>query len=444
MHERLLGRRTLACLRQLERTQWLGTSALAELQYRKLQRLLSHAYRHCPFHRRRMDRAGILPATMHSLADLRALPLLTKAMIQRHTNELTWTHVPGGARRYTTGGSTGDPLIFYLDRRRQGYDQAARMRSHRWFGAGVGEPEVYLWGSPIELSRQNRVRSFRDRLINNIMLDAFDMNPSRMNAYLREIERTDPISLFGYPSSLALLARHANKAGRTIHLPRLRAVFATGETLTDDDRTEIQSAFPVPVANGYGSREGGFIAHECPQGRMHVTDESVIVEIVDDDDAPVQPGRLGRLVITHLDNFAMPFIRYDTGDMARRPENETSCPCGRNLSTLQSIEGRRTDFLVSADGTVRHALSAIYVLRELPGIERYRIVQAPDCSLTVQLVCTDGLTSAMRESILRSLQPLVGPHTPVCLEEVDSIDPTASGKYRPVVSAAKASPVLAH
>ena len=149
-------------------------------------------------------------------------------------------------------------------------------------------------------------------------------------------------------------------------------------------------------------------------------------------------------MITHLDNFAMPFIRYDTGDMARRPENETPCPCGRNLSALQSIEGRRTDFLVSADGTVRHALSAIYVLRELPGIERYRIVQAPDCSLTVQLVCTDGITAAMRESIRRSLQPLVGPHTPVRLEETDTIDPTASGKYRPVVSAAEASPALSH
>lgn len=440
LQERMLGRPTFAFLRELEAGQWLPREALCEIQRRKLSLLLEHAWWHCPFYRRRFEQAGLDPRSVTGPDNLAALPLLTKSDIRQFGHEFTWPHVPRGPQRYSTGGSTGEPLVFYFDRRRQAYDQAARMRTHRWFGADIGQPEVYLWGSPVELNRQNRIRRFRDRLLNCLMLDAFDMSASRMDEYLRRIADFNPVSLFGYPSSLALLARRARRTGLAVRLPRLRAVFVTGETLIQNDRHEIESYFQVSTANCYGSREAGFLAHQCPEGQLHVTDENVILEILDDRDKPVGAGERGRVVITHLDTFAMPFIRYATGDLARRAPDTNPCPCKRNLSVIQSVEGRKTDFLVSADGTVRHALSAIYVLRELDAIREYRIVQAADCAVTVEVVCADGLGTELRDLIACRLRMVLGDHTPVRVEEVDSIEPHASGKHRPVVSHAE----LAH
>ena len=295
LHERLLGRTTLAYLEELERSQWFTPAELASLQQDKVRALLVHAGRHCPFYRQRLAQAGIVPELAH-VADLQRLAPLTKADIRKSGALFTWPQVPGGLQRYTTGGSTGDPLVFYFDRRRQAYDQAARVRTHRWYGVDLGQPEVYLWGSPIELSRQNRLRQARDRLSNHLLLNAFDMSAARMDQYLERIERYNPVSIFGYPSSLALLASRGQALGRELKLPRLRAVFVTGETLTPNGRTQLENYFGVPVANGYGSREGGFIAHQCPHGRLHVTDENILLEILDEEHRPVAPGELGRLV----------------------------------------------------------------------------------------------------------------------------------------------------
>jgi phenylacetate-CoA ligase len=204
--------------------------------------------------------------------------------------------------------------------------------------------------------------------------------------------------------------------------------------LTEADRAELHDYFGVPVANGYGSREGGFIAHECPHGRFHVTDENIILEIVDEDGQAVAPGKSGRIVITHLETYAMPFIRYVTGDVARRAVDETPCPCGRGLSTVLAVDGRQTDFLVARDGTIRHALSAIYVLREREEIERYRIVQEADYSVHVDVVCRKTLTEGLRHQLHNGLAAALGQDLDITINQTDDIQPTGSGKYRPVIS----------
>jgi phenylacetate-CoA ligase len=371
---------------------------------------------------------------------------LHKADIRTHERQMIWNAAPGGLHRHSTGGSTGEPLLFYFDRQRQAYDQAARMRTHRWFGADVGQREVYLWGAPVELRRQDRLREWRDRWTNQLLLSAFNMSPRRIDSYLDRIERFDPVSVFGYPSTLAHLARHAARCGRRLNLTRLCAAFVTGETLTPADRQAIADYFGAPVADGYGSRDGGFIAHECPHGGMHLMDESIIVEVLDDECCPVGPGGSGRVVVTHLDSYGMPFIRYETGDLARAADPDEPCACGRGLSRILALQGRQTDLLVSKDGTVRHALSAIYVLREQPQIERYRVVQQRDHSVRVEVVCPDGLDEGLNRTIRDGLQRQLGDDTPIEVIPVPEIPPEESGKYRPVVSvvsSAAAEPLAA-
>lgn len=437
LHESILGRQTLRYARRLERSQWFAPTQLHDLQRQKLRELLHHLATHVPYYNwLRKESAAINDADPFQL--LHRIPPIDKSEIRRHADQLVWNHAPGGLHRYSTGGSTGDPLTFFIDRRRQAYDQAARMRTHRWFGVQPGDRELYLWGSPIELSRTDTVKRFRDRLFNHRLCSAFHMSADRMDAYLNEIDRYQPACLFGYPSSLALLAEHAESTGAKIHRRSLRCVFVTGEVCFDVQRRTLRRVFGVPIANGYGSREAGFIAHECDEGSMHITAENVIVEILADGEA-VDAGESGEIIVTHLDAYAQPFIRYRTGDVGRLKAGR--CACGRGLPMLDVIDGRTTDFLYLPDGSSTHALSVIYALRELPGVHRFRVEQAEDYSLTIRVEST-GESPALRTTVQRAVQRVIGLSVPIGVEIVDRVALSDSGKFRFVASAAKPQPQI--
>jgi phenylacetate-CoA ligase len=433
-HEWLRRRSTFADLRRLERSQWLPPEALRRLQGAKLQDLLSHARACCPYYREVFDRAGLDPTTDDPWDALQRLPLLDKGTIREHLNEMTWPSAPGGVHESVTGGSTGEPLRFRFDRRRQALDKAARMRSHRWFNVEVGDRELYLWGSPLEAAAQDRLKSWRDRLTNELLLSAFDLSPERMDEYLEIISRFDPACIFGYPSSLLLLCQHGRRRGRVVRPASLRMVSATGELLDQGQRREIAGYFAVPVADGYGSREAGYIAHECPRGYMHVTDESVVVEFIDDAGRPVADGRCGEIVVTQLDAYAMPLIRYRTGDMGRRVVGR--CPCGRGLSLMEVVGGRRTDHLVATDGRMMHGLSMIYILREMEGVKRFQIRQGAGGNVEVRVIPQGTFTDADRCHIVEQVQARLGQDVEVAVKLADSIEAGPSGKFRYVTSEA--------
>jgi len=445
VHEWLRGRATLACYQELEAGQWQSADELRSLQTHKLQSLLEHAARNVPYYRKLLTERG-LKRGEDPWSVLRRLPLLDKSTIRRHRRELCYADVSGGLIESCTGGSTGEPLRFYLDRRRQAYDKAARMRTHAWFGVEPGEKEIYLWGSPWEASRQNRLRSVRDRLTNERLLNAFNLSDETMERYLRVIERYRPVSIFGYPSSLVLLSEFASHPGRRDPPDSIRTVFVTGEVCDPLQRQVVESYFQVPVANGYGSREAGFIAHECPSGTMHVTDESVIVEIIDpatdsacprESETALPPGCVGEIVVTHLDNYGMPMIRYRTGDLGRH--NVSRCSCARALTTLDAIQGRKTDHLVASNGSLTHGLSLIYVLRELDRVRQFHIQQRADRSLVIRLVTDPGFNGHHRKVIAWAARKQLGRDVSVQIELVDQIPVSTSGKHRCVTSEAFAA-----
>ena len=430
-HERLLGRRTRRNVRELEESQWSSPDALSALQQRKAFALLRHARDNTLFYGRRFRQANVDLDHNDPLAALAQIPFLVKDEIRTSLDDMLWRDSPKGLFPYNTGGSSGTPLIFFTDRRRQGYDQAARIRTHRWFGVDIGDRETFLWGSPIELNGTDRIKQARDWLLNHRLLNAFDMSPPRMDRYLATIERDRPACLFGYPSTLALLAEHARAADRSLDIRSLRAVFVTGEVCYPHHRETIRSFYGVPVADCYGSREAGFIAHECPAGNMHLTAENVIVEIVQGD-KPVPPGHAGEIVVTHLDAYAMPFIRYRTGDVGRLKPGR--CECGRGLPMMDVVQGRTTDFLYLPDGTIQHALSIIYPLRSMVGMRQFRVTQHADYAVTIDVICDGRRERITREAVSRRVLPVLGRQVAVDVRMVDRIDTADSGKYRYVVS----------
>lgn len=435
LHERLKGHRSVALRTELERTQWLDPAALEELQVARLKEFLGSVGAWVPYYRRLFERLGFDSRQVASIADLKHLPFLTKSLIREHSDELK-SERAGRLLRYNTGGSTGEPLVFYMGVDRVTHDVAAKWRATRWWGVDIGDPEIVLWGSPIELGTQDRLRALRDRVLRSKLLPAFDMSYPRMNEYLGVVRRFRPRMLFGYASALARLARHAQAEGVALTDLGARVAFATGETLYPDQREVIEEAFGCPVANGYGSRDAGFIAHECPSGSLHLSAEHILVELVDEAGQRVAPGEPGEVVVTHTGTAEFPFIRYRTGDMA--VQGTRSCPCGRTLPILATVYGRSTDFIRTRSGGAMHALALIYEVRDRAGVQAFKFIQAEDLSIELHLVAGREVTAEVERDILAGLRRRLGHDTSIRISRVENIQPEKSGKHRYVVSRAPA------
>jgi len=435
LQEAALSRPTFGYWRELEKSQWSSRPEIEALQTRKLNALLSGALAHSPWHARRLREAGLEDAVRAgrvTLADLTRLPTMNKRDARNNVEQLVWRNAPGGAFHYTTGGSSGEPLIFYFGRNRQASDAAGRMRARRWWGVEPGEREAYLWGAPVELNKTDRIKTLRDRLVNQLVLNAFAMSPERMDDYLGALQAWQPKCLYGYASSVALLAAHAEARQRALRLPQLRVVCVTGEPLYPHQRELIARVFGAPVANEFGSRDIGFTAHEAPGGQMLLMSESHIIEVLDEAGQQVAPGEAGEAVITGLTSEAQPFIRYRTGDVLRL--SSEPAVGGQGLHVIADVTGRQTDFVVAADGRVMHALAVIYVLRAVPGIAQFKCVQHALDRMEVQIVPNANWNDAAWNAVVVGLQARLGETLQVELRLLDAIPPEASGKYRYVVS----------
>jgi phenylacetate-CoA ligase len=428
-------RPTIAYLESLDRSQWLSREALERLQMKKLTKLLRTAATHSPWHAERIEAAGVdisqscAPVT---LDELRKLPVMTKQDARNNVDRIRWETVPGGAFRYNTGGSSGEPLIFYFGRWRQASDAAGRIRARRWWGVDVGDREVYLWGAPAELNKTDRIKTLRDGLLNQLVLNAFAMSMANMDAYLDAVQAFRPRCIYGYASSVALLAARASTRKMRLRLPELRVVCVTGEPLYPHQRKLIADVFGVPAANEFGSRDIGFTAHDTPKGQMLLMSESIILEVLDPAGRPVPAGELGEAVMTGLCSEAQPFIRYRTGDMVRMsPQN---CSDGRGLHVLSEVVGRTTDFVVRPDGVIMHALAVIYVLRAVEGIAEFKLIQHALRDVEVLVVPDSRWSEVCHAQVLAGLAARLGNDVRIQIRLVEAIPVEVSGKYRYVVS----------
>ena len=431
LQEHAKGHWTGAVRRSLEKTQWFDAQRLQALQLTRLRGLLTAAARDVPYYRELFERLPFDPAKVRSLADVAQIPFLTKALIRANQESLK-SRAARHLARSNTGGSSGEPLIFFLGRERVTHDVAAKWRATRWWDVDIGDREAVVWGSPIELNSQDRIRALRDWSFRTTLLPAFEMSDRRLDEFVDFIATKRPAMLFGYPSALAKIARHAEQRGRSMLGAGVKVAFVTSERCYDDQRDAIARVFGCRVANGYGGRDAGFIAHECPSGGMHITAEDVIVEIVDPAGQPLPPGHSGEIVVTHLASADFPFIRYRTGDVATLATG--SCPCGRGLPMLENIQGRTTDFVVAQNGTVMHGLALIYVVRDIPGIESFKIVQETAGHTRVFVVRGPGYAETDSARIRDGLQARLGSGVTIDVVTVDTLPPEASGKHRYVVS----------
>ncbi len=416
--------------RELQRTQWLSDDELEALQLKKLQQLVKHAFDQVPFYRERYQSAGIKPKDIKSLDDLQALPYLTREDVRDNLDAL----VARNHRREElfpdeTGGSTGEPMRFLLEGSFWWWNAANVFRARGWHGVREGARIAWLWGARQDLPEGSWRRRLRAFLMQERYLNAFSLTEKTMGDFARLLVNWQPHMLKGYASALSLFARYLQQ--RDIADIRPRYVETTAEKLSTPQRELLEETFACNVADHYGCREMGTLAYQCKAGGFHVCADVRYLEIVAGNRV-VQPGRLGEVVVTSLNQYAMPFIRYKNGDMAIYASQR--CPCGRGLPLLKEVVGRTNDYLVSADGRFVHSEFFAYLFRVKPEVIRYQVYQTDKDNLEVRLVCARDAGDSWLDAVRREIQDHFGPTTNISLQTVDRIALTPAGKHRYVIS----------
>jgi phenylacetate-CoA ligase len=433
LQERLLGRHSFEILKELNESQWWPRERLDALRLERLQSLAQSAWTHSPYWRSLMETRGFTPADIRDLSDLQRFPLMDKETIRNHCEEIVWREEGARLQRVRTSGSTNEPLTFYTNSNREAHINAARMRGHEWVGMRRGQKEMYFWGSPIELSKQDCINRFRDWLINDALTNGFAVKPDLIPQYFNYWMRWRPKCLFGYPCSLSVVATMAPAAG--IHLQQLKnrglqMIITTSEMLTDSARQTIADAFGVPVYDSYGLREGGLIGHECKHFAMHTTDEQLILETIDPQTLQPTDGE-GELVLTNIVNRVTPVIRYRTGDIVTL--SKAPCPCGRTLDSVRVSGGRVTDFIITADGTWVPGYAIQYVCRAVPGIAKFQIHQDEQGKIRMLLAVDANFPADGIQQVQKNAKKRLASDDEFDVQIVDDIPAAPSGKQLLVI-----------
>ncbi len=425
------GSTTLKHLAELERTQYLSKREIEEIQMQRLGKLLAHAYTNCPFYRNRFDECRVKPKQIQSLEDLRVLPILTKKEIQENGPLLCAANLPmKNLVSNSTGGSTGSPLQFYMDQDRVFSRQAATFRHNRWSGWEIGTKSALLWASRKDLSGLRRTRThLRNFLLDRrIILDTTGMTREALIDFQSRLQRHRPEIYIGYANSIFLFARFLKESGSSdYHRPR--AIITSAEVLEGDCRRIIEEVFDCRVFDRYGARETSVLATECDRHQgLHICAETFIVEVIRDG-KPAAPGETGKVIVTDLLNYGMPFIRYQIEDAAIPADG--SCACGRGLPLIRVAAGRITDFLVTPEGrVVSGAALTISLIARTPGLAQAQIVQESRDRIILRLVRGKAFDEGSLEFLRRSMVDFFGSSVRLGFDWVDQIPLEPSGKYR--------------
>ncbi|MBU1980290.1 MAG: phenylacetate--CoA ligase family protein [Gammaproteobacteria bacterium] len=421
----------LAMQYQLEQSQWWTADQLRAQQFRQLHALLTHAWKSIPFYQERLKAAGFDPRTAVTPETFSRLPLLHRHEVQTAGEALLCRQLPqehGQKYEGKTSGSTGQPLRYsgtqyslfigqaltlrdHLLHRRDFQGKLAVIRTH------AGSTTITNWGSPVSL------------LFDTGPAATLDIGAS-INTQVAWLQEQEPDYLLSYPSNILSLANHCLEHGIKLH--RLREVRTLGEAHNPALRAVCRKAWGVPVVDVYSANEIGYIALQCPEHEhYHVQSESVLVEILKEDGTSCQQGEIGKMVVTSLQNYAMPLIRYDIGDLAIAGE---PCSCGRGLPVIKCILGRQRNLITLPDGSQHYPITGYLSWMEFLPIRQMQIVQKSLQEVEIKLVTERPLTPEEQEKLNRVLHDSLGYPFHLNYTYHQNIPRGAGGKFEDIIS----------
>lgn len=423
----------------LKSTEGWREDQLAEYQWKKLQQLISHAFSNVPYYHDLLVKNDIHPNDVKNFADFKNLPILTKETVRRENQRLLAKNININSRSINkgkTGGTTGSPLSVYKDLSTRNFTWGAYYRWYGWMGVFPDDREVILWGSPEVLGNNHRakfVNVLRRYLSNTMKINAFNLNERSIPGIVQSIIKFKPTLIRGYLSAIYQVGHYLLDQQMTI--PELKAVSTTTETLLPHYRAFLEKAYQVQVYDQYGCGECGSIAFECSRHKgLHITEEHVHIEVLDHQSNPVY-NKTGRIILTDLDNYAMPFIRYENGDLGTLSNQK--CSCGVHSGVLKNIDGRSIDTIVLKDGSAVHGVFFTDILYEMKNmffdhISRFQVYQGKRGEIEFRI---ESRREEIPDEFLNELKEILNSFFNLAqIQVVDKLENDRNGKFRYIMS----------
>lgn len=398
-----------------------------ELSDAYLKDLLLYATRHVPYWKKRLNETGVVQGDSVNLDFFPSIPFITKEMIRDNPQEfISKEHKKRKSFTNSTGGSTGDPLRFLQDLAYIKWRHATNAYYYRNI-LGIDEQrskKVFIWGSDRDIftgsvGSQAKIKNW---LQNTVLLNSFKMEEKDMERYTKIINSFKPEVIRGYSGALYELAKFIKKKNILIHRPK--AIIGAAETITDVMRDVIEDTFNARLYNFYGSREVSAIAGECEKGLLHIFSFFNHVEVV----GPHQEE--GKIFVTNLHNYSMPFVRYDMGDFGI--PGPTSCLCRNPLPTLKKVTGRVVEHLRTKSGGFipgEYFIHLVGVVCNKGAIRQFQIIQKDYDDIEILTVLGPGFKSEDQKSIEEKIRVVMGNACRIEWKEVENIPKTKNGKY---------------
>ncbi len=432
------GEALLAMLWQMERSERFRPARLRSLQMVQMRSLLRHAAAHVPFYADLWaglgrGRLGFDPG-VDTLTPKRfsALPVVTREMIRSAGEAAFSKTVPqahGAVQASLTAGTTGVPLHLRTTALTRLMWRAFTLRDHLWHRRDLTGKLATICATPDGRAEAPDWGLAASALCSTGPAVGLPVEHDIVEQAAWLVEQ-DPHSLITHPGNLYALAGWFS--GHGVKLPRLRDIRTVSERVTPEQRAACRAAFGRPLVDSYSTRELGYLALQCPRHEhYHVQEEGVLLELLDEGGQPVPRGRAGRVVVTSLHNFAMPFVRYDTGDYAVAG---AGCDCGRGLAVLDRIVGRGRNLMSMPDGGRRWPGCELISLDVVPGIRQHQFVQTALDRIELLLVADRPLGAPDHESLAAVVRERLGQGLEIAVVRVERLPHSAGGRLEDFVN----------
>ncbi len=427
----------LSLLFQLQQSQWWSPEEIQTQQYRQLNALMAHAIKTVPYYQKQFQTAQFPTKENFTSANWLDVPLLTRTTLIKSAEDLVSSAIPkdhGKVVKKKTSGSTGNSISTLATEVTGLLWHAFTLRDHHWHGRNtsdklvsirsgryVKDPNAVLkytaWGmAPSLIYQDGPATLFFNRL------------PIKRQVDL--LLQHEPNYLLTYPSNVSRLAHYFQR--NELSFPSLKQVITYGGPTSQHVKTACDQIWGVKAVDTYSTEEVGCIALQCPDtDNYHIQSESILVEVIDAEGLPCKPGKIGRVILTALHNFAMPLIRYEIGDYA---EVGTTCPCGRGLPTLKRILGRKRNQITLPGGEQGWPESIKIHWQEFKITEPIQVIQKTTEHLQINIVAEKPLTQSKEKKLKKTIQKTLGHPFECNFVYLNEIPYMANGKFEPFIS----------
>ena len=412
---RLEGSKIPKHLKTIENWQNLGSKELNQIQEEKLKKLLLYSYKHVPHYRKVFKKNKLIKNGEVDLSKFSQLPILDRKTLRQkkekiHSDEASLR----GAYKNTSGGTSGEPVVLLQDKNYRDWNFANKILANRRLGKRIGDREIKLWGSERDIF--NESESLKDRLVNFLYnratLNSFKMSRKNMFFYVKKINDFKPLSIWAYVDSIFELAKFIKDENISVHAPKF--IMTTAGVLTERVRAYVEDVFQTKVVDQYGSRELGIIAaEELDQNGLRVFPWSHYLEVEKE-----------KLLVTSLDNYSMPLIRYELGDLAELMNIDGEL-------RIKQIFGRHTDHFVLKDGTLVHGEYFTHLFYFQNWVQKFRVEQENFDEISC-IVVLNGKNSPPKKDLLsveEKIKLVMGKNCKINWQFKKNIKNSKSGKY---------------